>query len=79
MPEQIDRWIPGGLTALGTDGFGRSDAAPELRRFFEVDAESIVLTALHRLALEDRFDNKELPRAIKDLDIDPEKPVPWAS
>src|SRR5262249_37639331 len=23
LPEQIARWLPGGLTALGTDGFGR--------------------------------------------------------
>jgi pyruvate dehydrogenase E1 component len=79
VPEQIDRWVPGGLTALGTDGFGRSDAASDLRRFFEVDAESIVLTALHRLALEDRFDREALSQAIEDLNIDPDKPVPWKS
>ena len=33
---------------LGTDGFGRSEARQELRRFFEVDAENIALAALGR-------------------------------
>ena len=31
---------------LGADGFGRSEARKELRRFFEVDAENIALSAL---------------------------------
>ena len=35
---------------LGTDGFGRSEARRELRRFFEVDAENIALAALAQLA-----------------------------
>src|SRR5262249_7219668 len=39
VPEMIDRWVPGGLFALGTDGFGRSESRELLRRFFEVDAE----------------------------------------
>ena len=43
VPEMISRWIPGGLFPLGTDGFGRSDTRAALRRFFEVDAESIVV------------------------------------
>jgi pyruvate dehydrogenase E1 component len=25
VPDQIARWVPGGLFTLGTDGFGRSD------------------------------------------------------
>ena len=29
--------VPGGLTTLGTDGFGRSDTRERLRRFFEID------------------------------------------
>ena len=35
VPDQISRWVP--LTALGTDGYGRSDTRDSLRRFFEVD------------------------------------------
>jgi len=33
-------------TALGTDGFGRSDTRPALRRFFELDRQHIALAAL---------------------------------
>lgn len=50
LPNLIASWVPQGLFALGTDGFGRSDARKELRRYFEVDAEHIALAALCRLA-----------------------------
>ncbi len=76
VPEQIDRWVPGGLTALGTDGFGRSDSRAALRRFFEVDAESIVVAALYELARREEYKMSDVAQAIKDLDIDPDKPNP---
>ena len=41
---------PADYVVLGTDGFGRSEARKELRRFFEVDAENIALAALSELA-----------------------------
>src|SRR5439155_855825 len=47
VPDQIAPWVPGGLTALGTDGYGRSDTREQLRRFFEVDAECTVVATLH--------------------------------
>src|SRR6185295_2007398 len=50
VADQIAPWVPGGLTTLGTDGFGRSDTRPKLRRFFEVDAECTVIATLHALA-----------------------------
>ena len=59
VPEQLDPWVPGGLYVLGTDGFGRSEARPALRRFFEVDAECIVVAALTRLADNNQFDRRE--------------------
>jgi pyruvate dehydrogenase E1 component len=46
LPEMIQKWVPGGLLALGTDGFGRSDDRPDLRRHFEIDAECIAAGAL---------------------------------
>jgi pyruvate dehydrogenase complex dehydrogenase (E1) component len=49
VPDQIAPWVPGGLTTLGTDGFGRSDTRENLRRFFEVDAESTVIATLYAL------------------------------
>ncbi len=76
VPEQIARWLPGRFYVLGTDGFGRSDTRETLRRFFEIDAESIVLAALRELALRGRFDRTAAARAVGELGIDPEKPNP---
>jgi pyruvate dehydrogenase E1 component len=61
---------------LGTDGFGRSDTRERLRRFFEVDAESTVIATLHALAEKGKLDKRVVGKAIKDLDLDPEKPHP---
>jgi pyruvate dehydrogenase E1 component len=73
VPEQIAPWVPGGLTTLGTDGFGRSDTRENLRRFFEIDAESVVIATLHALAQRGAIDKKVVAQAIKDLAVDPEK------
>jgi pyruvate dehydrogenase E1 component len=51
VPDQIARWVPApSYTSLGTDGWGFSDTRPAARRFFNVDAESIVLAVLWQLA-----------------------------
>jgi len=76
LPEFIGRWIPGGLTPLGTDGFGRSENRVALRRFFEIDAEFTVLAALEQLARRGELALDKVERAIKDLGIDPDKPDP---
>jgi pyruvate dehydrogenase E1 component len=55
-PELIRAFLPQRYLTLGTDGFGRSDTRAGLRAFFEVDAESIVIAALHALAAEGRID-----------------------
>jgi len=68
--------VPGGLTSLGTDGFGRSDTRERLRRFFEVDAEFTVLVTLQALVEKGQLDKSILPKAIKDLDLHPEKVYP---
>jgi pyruvate dehydrogenase E1 component len=76
VADQVGPWVPGGLRALGTDGFGRSETREELRTFFEVNAEFIALTALHQLALRGKFEASRLPEAMKRWGIDPEKPNP---
>ncbi len=73
VPEMIARWVPGGLFPLGTDGFGRSETRAALRRFFEVDAESMTLAALLQFARRGAIDKGVVERAISKLGIDPEK------
>ncbi len=74
--EKIQRWVPGGLVPLGTDGFGRSEDRASLRRFFEVDAECIAITALDQLARRGVLKATVVEKAIKDLGVDPEKVNP---
>ena len=76
VPDQIAPWVPGGLTTLGTDGYGRSDTRPALRRFFEVDAECTVIATLHALAQRGQLDRSIVAQAIQDLGVDPEKNFP---
>jgi pyruvate dehydrogenase E1 component len=73
VPDQIARWLPGRFYPLGTDGFGRSETREALRRFFEIDAESVVVAALHQLAQQGRYDRGAVRRAIDELGIDAEK------
>jgi len=77
LPEQIARWLPGELVALGTDGMGRSETRETLRRHFEVDAESIVIATLYRLHKQGVFDAAFVAKAIKDLGVNPEKIDPY--
>jgi len=76
VPLSISPWVPGPYVALGTDGFGRSEARKELRRFFEVDAENIALAALCELAAQDKYPKSKLASAIQKLGLDPDKPNP---
>ncbi|QNN53274.1 pyruvate dehydrogenase (acetyl-transferring), homodimeric type [Nocardioides mesophilus] len=50
VPNQIAKWVPGDYHALGTDGFGFADTRPAARRYFHVDAQSVVVQALAALA-----------------------------
>ena len=76
VADQIRPWVPGPYVTLGTDGFGRSDTRSALRRHFEIDAEHTVYAALCALSENGQFDKKKLAKAIKDLDIDPDKADP---
>ena len=50
VPDQIARWVPRDWQSLGADGFGFADTRAAARRFFQIDAESIVVAALDALA-----------------------------
>ena len=74
LADQLAPWLAGRLVSLGTDGFGRSESRPYLRRFLEVDAESIAAAALERLARWGEIAPETAQKAIIELGIDPEKP-----
>ncbi len=50
VPDQIARWVPGQWQSLGADGYGFADTRAAARRFFQIDAPSIVVAALQALA-----------------------------
>src|SRR5579875_3720774 len=72
VADQVAPWLPGRLTALGTDGFGRSENREHLRRFFEVDASSIAAAAVSRLAAWGRFDGNRAQQAVYELGLNPD-------
>ncbi|QZY30326.1 pyruvate dehydrogenase (acetyl-transferring), homodimeric type [Nocardioides coralli] len=57
VPLQIARWVPADYRVLGADGFGFADTRPAARRYFHIDAQSVVVKALQALA-----DAGEVPR-----------------
>ncbi len=79
MPDSIAQWLPGPLVSLGTDGFGRSESRGSLRDFFEIDYRYVVLATLSALAQDGKLDRKVVEKAIKEMDIDPEKLDPTIS
>ncbi|MGH2455857.1 MAG: pyruvate dehydrogenase (acetyl-transferring), homodimeric type [Candidatus Limnocylindria bacterium] len=77
LPHMIAPWVGDRpFTALGTDGFGRSDTREALRIHFEVSPEQIAYAALHGLCLSDRGSRDELVQALGELGIDPERSDP---
>jgi pyruvate dehydrogenase E1 component len=61
---------------LGTDGFGRSDARPRLRHFFEVSRHFVAVAALKALADQGDGKAKSVADAMKKYGIDADKPDP---
>ena len=76
-PQLVASHLRAPFTALGTDGFGRSDTRAALRDFFEVDRHHIVLAALASLAREGRVDAQTCQQAIERYGIDADRVPPW--
>jgi pyruvate dehydrogenase E1 component len=79
LPDSIDKWLPRRLSALGTDGFGRSESRAGLREFFEVDYRYVIIATLGALAKEGAIDPAVVRQAMKTHNINPEKPNPALS
>jgi pyruvate dehydrogenase E1 component len=76
VPDQVARWVPAPFTPLGTDGYGRSDTRPALRRHFEIDAAHVVVAVLKALADSGDAKPEEVADAIARYGIDSEAPDP---
>jgi pyruvate dehydrogenase E1 component len=75
VPEQIATYLTGRtFLALGTDGMGRSDTRDALRRFFETDAEHVVVAVLTALNGTHGITNDTIAQAITDLGISTDAP-----
>ncbi|MDQ4051672.1 MAG: pyruvate dehydrogenase (acetyl-transferring), homodimeric type [Actinomycetota bacterium] len=70
VPLQIARWVPGDYRVLGADGFGFADTRPAARRFFHVDAQSVVVQVLQALADAGEIDKAKVAEAFGKYRID---------
>jgi len=70
VPQLIAPYVPQGLTALGTDGWGVSDTRGALRRHFLVDAEAITVQTLACLAARGEIDADVVAKAFSEYRLD---------
>ncbi|MDQ4112716.1 MAG: pyruvate dehydrogenase (acetyl-transferring), homodimeric type, partial [Actinomycetota bacterium] len=70
VPLQIARWVPDDYRVLGADGFGFADTRPAARRFFQIDAQSVVVQALQALAEAGEIDAALVKKAFDTYRID---------
>jgi pyruvate dehydrogenase E1 component len=70
VPMQMARWVPGDYHVLGADGFGLADTRPAARRYFHIDAESIVVQTLQALADAGTIDRDKVVDAFTKYRID---------
>jgi pyruvate dehydrogenase E1 component len=78
LPLSVATYFPGQFVALGTDGFGLSEARASLRDHFEVDAKHIVWTTLVQLRDNGKIEDSVLAKARKKLGIQSDKKNPAA-
>ena len=64
VPDQIAQWVPGDYTSLGADGFGFADTRGAARRYFHIDAESVVVATLAQLAKRGEVKREAVAEAI---------------
>lgn len=76
-PQLIAPHVEAPFAALGTDGFGRSDTREALRRFFEIDAQHIVVAALQLLAVQGSIAPEQVAQAVVQYQLDVDSLPPW--
>jgi pyruvate dehydrogenase E1 component len=70
VQDQIARWVPNDWQSLGADGYGFADTRAAARRFFQIDAESIVVSALQSLARSGEVKPETVAEAFTRFKID---------
>ncbi|WP_246051023.1 pyruvate dehydrogenase (acetyl-transferring), homodimeric type [Nocardioides guangzhouensis] len=70
VPLQIARWVPGDYRVLGADGFGFADTRPAARRYFHIDAQSVVVQVLQALADAGQVPREKVAEAFAKYRID---------
>lgn len=70
VPLQIARWVPGDYRVLGADGFGFADTRPAARRYFHIDAQSVVVQTLQALADAGEVERETVEKAFAQYRID---------
>ena len=76
-PQLIASYLSAPFTALGTDGFGRSDTRAALRRFFEVDRHHVALAGLTALRDQGQIDAATCAEAMARYGLSPDAPPSW--
>jgi pyruvate dehydrogenase E1 component len=66
----VSDWMRGVSEQIGTDGFGFSDTRPAARRYFNTDAESVVVAVLEGLARDGNVDQSVAVEAARKYKID---------
>ena len=69
VPDQIRQFVPGDYAVLGADGFGFSDTRAAARRFFKIDAHSVVVRTLGELARRGEVPASSARDAIERYDV----------
>ncbi len=69
VPDQISRWVPTDYSSLGADGFGFADTRGAARRYFHIDAQSIVVGVLEQLAKRGEVKREVPAEAIAKYDL----------
>jgi pyruvate dehydrogenase E1 component len=70
VPLQIARWVPADYRVLGADGFGFADTRPAARRYFHIDAQSVVVQTLQALADAGQIERHKVEEAFARYRID---------
>ena len=78
LPDMVARWLPDHYLALGTDGFGRSGTREDLRALFEIDPTHIAAATMVALARCGALPAAKAAKAVRALDVDPDKIDPAA-